>query len=461
MTKLKIQKSLLVLFFALASLAVNAQNPITIGVSSHFTNFSTDNYFPPENWQIGIAKLSLGVPLTDRLTFSPSFSFGNTKTPGSLEKNSFWDFDFLSLQYALTETKLQPFISAGAGVNKFNQTIYGTYNAGLGLNYWVTEKVALTAQTNYDATPSFVNYWHNSIGLTFKMRSGPKDSDKDGVPDDQDDCPKIKGTAATKGCPDADGDGVADKDDACPSEAGTAATQGCPDKDGDGVADAKDACPDQAGKVENGGCPDSDGDGILDKNDTCPNEKGTAQFNGCPDTDGDGIADKDDKCPSEKGTAANQGCPDSDGDGIVDGADKCPTQAGTAANNGCPEMKAEEVKQIETKLNMAAKLIQFETGSAKIKQVSYKEIDEIVSIMNQYSSTRFKIEGHTDNTGNAANNKTLSNSRANAVKEYIASKGIADSRLDAAGYGSDRPIATNATPAGRTQNRRVEIHLAQ
>jgi OmpA-OmpF porin, OOP family len=461
MKTVKIQRSLIALIIAMASLSASAQGPVTVGVSSHFTNFSTDNYFPPENWQIGIAKLSLGVPLNERLTFSPSFAFGNAKTPGSNEKNAFWDFDFLSLQYALTDTKLQPFISAGAGVNKFNQTIYGTYNAGLGLNYWVTEKVALTAQTNYDATPSFVNYWHNSIGLTFKMRSGPKDSDKDGVPDAQDACPKVKGTAATQGCPDADGDGIADKDDACPNEVGTVATKGCPDKDGDGIADSKDACPDQAGKAENGGCPDTDGDGILDKNDTCPNEKGTAQFNGCPDRDGDGIKDSEDECPTEIGTAANKGCPDRDGDGIVDKTDSCPDQAGVAARQGCPEIKAEEVKQIETKLNMAAKLIQFETGKAVIRQVSFKEIDEIVTIMNQYGQTRFSIEGHTDNTGNAANNKTLSNLRANAVKEYIVSKGINVSRLDAAGFGSDKPVATNATAAGRTQNRRVEIHLAQ
>jgi OmpA-OmpF porin, OOP family len=457
----KIQKSMLALLFVLGSLATMAQQRgVSVGVASHFINFTPDQYFPSEFWQIGIAKVSVGIPLSDRLSISPAFAFGNAKIPGGLDKSSYWDVD-ASLQYALTQTKLQPYISVGAGANHFGDKTYGTVNAGLGLNYWITNGFALTAHTSFDATPSFTNYWHNSIGLAFKFKSGPKDSDRDGILDDQDACPKVKGTAAAQGCPDADGDGIKDSDDLCPNEKGTTATQGCPDKDGDGVADSKDACPDKAGKVENGGCPDSDGDGILDKNDTCPNEKGTAQFNGCPDTDGDGIADKDDKCPSEKGTAANQGCPDSDGDGIVDSQDKCPTQAGTAAMQGCPEMKAEEVKQIETKLNMAAKLIQFETGKAVIRQVSYKEIDEIVSIMNQYNQTRFNIEGHTDNTGNAANNKTLSDQRANAVKEYITSKGIAASRLDAAGFGSDRPIATNATAAGRTQNRRVEIHLAK
>lgn len=463
----KIQKNLLALLLMAGSLSAVAQNrPYYIGISTHWVNLNQKDfdYFGSKNWQatFGPTKISVGIPLTDNISLMPTGSLGVVTVPGQGSNSTFWNLD-ANIVVSPWKKVFEPYIMAGVGTTRLGGSSYAGVNGGLGLNIWVAEGFAINAQTNYNYLFNYSDnaYLQNSIGIGFRLGGGPKDSDKDGVPDDQDDCPKVKGTAATKGCPDADGDGVADKDDTCPNEAGTAATQGCPDKDGDGIADAKDACPDQAGKVENGGCPDSDGDGILDKNDTCPNEKGTAQFNGCPDTDGDGIADKDDKCPSEKGTTANQGCPDSDGDGIVDSADKCPTQAGTAANNGCPEMKAEEVKQIETKLNMAAKLIQFETGSAKIKQVSYKEIDEIVSIMNQYSSTRFKIEGHTDNTGNAANNKTLSNSRANAVKEYIASKGIADSRLDAAGYGSDKPIATNATPAGRTQNRRVEIHLAQ
>jgi outer membrane protein OmpA-like peptidoglycan-associated protein len=321
--------------------------------------------------------------------------------------------------------------------------------------------LALTAQTNYDAVPSFKDYWHNSIGLTVKLKNGPKDSDKDGVPDMQDACPSVKGILAMQGCPDADGDGIADKDDVCPNEVGASATKGCPDTDGDGVANAQDSCPNNAGKLENGGCPDSDNDGVLDKEDACPQVAGVKSLAGCPDVDGDGVADANDQCPTVKGTTAN-GCPeDKDKDGVADVDDNCPTVAGAISNKGCPEIKEEEKKQLETKLNMAAKLIQFETGSATIKQVSYKEIDEIVSIMNQYPASRFNVEGHTDNTGNAANNTALSGKRAEAVKAYIAGKGISEVRLNATGFGSSRPLATNATTAGRTQNRRVEIHLAQ
>jgi OmpA-OmpF porin, OOP family len=454
------KRTLASIVFAFIALTGMAQGPVTVGVASHFTNFTTDKYFPAENWQIGVARISVGLPLSERLSYSPSFAFGFAKAPGASDKNSFWDFDFLSLQYTLTKTKLQPFLSAGAGVNNFDKTIYATYNAGLGLNYWITENFALTAQTNYDAVPGFENYWHNSIGLTFKLKSGPKDADKDGVPDMQDACPSVKGLLSMQGCPDTDGDGIADKDDACPNEAGTVATKGCPDADGDGVANAQDNCPNNAGKPENGGCPDSDNDGVLDKDDSCPQVAGVKSLAGCPDTDGDGVADANDQCPTVKGTI--NGCPaDRDKDGVPDADDNCPDVVGTIANKGCPEIKEEEKKQLETKLNMAAKLIQFETGSATIKQVSYKEIDEIVTIMNQYPASRFNVEGHTDNTGNATNNTVLSGKRAEAVKLYIAGKGISELRLNAAGFGSSRPIATNGTAAGRTQNRRVEIHLAQ
>ncbi|MFM7430662.1 MAG: hypothetical protein ACKO1F_12270, partial [Flammeovirgaceae bacterium] len=98
---IKVYRCISTLVFLVAVLATQAQGPITVGVSSHFTNFTTDSYFPPENWQIGIAKLSVGIPLTDRITLSPSFAFGNASTQGSNnEKNAYWDFDFLSLQFA-------------------------------------------------------------------------------------------------------------------------------------------------------------------------------------------------------------------------------------------------------------------------------------------------------------------------------------------------------------------------
>ncbi|MDZ7605555.1 MAG: thrombospondin type 3 repeat-containing protein [Cyclobacteriaceae bacterium] len=88
------------------------------------------------------------------------------------------------------------------------------------------------------------------------------------------------------GCPDTDGDGIPDKDDDCPTVAGLAKFKGCPDTDEDGVPDPKDKCPNtpKGCPVDADGCPlDSDGDGVIDCEDKCPNEAGSQENNGCPD----------------------------------------------------------------------------------------------------------------------------------------------------------------------------------
>jgi hypothetical protein len=84
------------------------------------------------------------------------------------------------------------------------------------------------------------------------------DSDNDGVPDDEDECPNIPGLVATKGCPDSDGDGIPDHLDDCPSIAGLSQFKGCPDSDLDGIPDNKDVCPYEAGSASNNGCPEKD-----------------------------------------------------------------------------------------------------------------------------------------------------------------------------------------------------------
>ena len=231
------------------------------------------------------------------------------------------------------------------------------------------------------------------------------------------------------------------------------------DQDGDGVLDKDDACPTVAGPVENNGCPwgDQDNDGILDKDDKCPTVAGPAANNGCPweDKDKDGVLDKDDKCPSVAGPKENAGCPwpDTDGGGVLDKDDKCPKVKGTVANNGCPEVTTEVIK----KLNDFSKSVLFDTSKATIKAESTAKLDEIVKVMNEYSNANFKLEGHTDSTGNAAKNLQLSKDRAAAVKDYLIAKGISADRLSSEGYGITKPIASNKTVEGRAQNRRVEI----
>ncbi len=178
------------------------------------------------------------------------------------------------------------------------------------------------------------------------------DADGDGIPDSQDFCWLVKGTADYHGCtadtfPDFDKDGVGDPVDSCVNEAGPADNSGCPvgttpDVDLDGVPDAQDACPREAGTLENKGCPpDADSDGIPDAQDACPTNAGSGNNLGCPDgvrprdSDGDGVPDLLDACPQQAGTNDLGGCPDRDSDGVPDSLDSCPDQAGQSDLFGC------------------------------------------------------------------------------------------------------------------------------
>ena len=292
-----------------------------------------------------------------------------------------------------------------------------------------------------------------------KQFSGCPDTDSDGVIDKDDICPDVKGLANFNGCPDSDGDSIIDQNDQCPFNAGSIKMAGCPDQDDDGIADKDDNCPTVAGTVENRGCPfiDSDGDGIKDEMDNCPGMKGPIDNNGCPwqDTDNDSIPDKDDDCPSIQGSVIFKGCPDTDGDGISDKYDLCPTLPGIAQNNGCPEIKKEE----QEVLNRAFSNLEFETGKSVIRKSSNSSLDELVTVMQKRPEFKLLLAGHTDNVGKPESNLALSKNRTLAVKNYLAKQGIDSNRIKTEWYGQTKPIATNATPEGRQQNRRVEMSI--
>ena len=112
------------------------------------------------------------------------------------------------------------------------------------------------------------------------------------------------------------------------------------------------------------------------------------------------------------------------------------------------------------KIALAAKGINFETGSDKILAESFDDLDNLVKILNEYKEAKVAIEGHTDNVGVPAENLTLSQKRSDAVKAYLVSAGISESRLTATGYGDTKPIADNKSKAGKAKNRRVDFKLA-
>jgi outer membrane protein OmpA-like peptidoglycan-associated protein len=286
---------------------------------------------------------------------------------------------------------------------------------------------------------------------------------------------------------DSDGDGILDKEDACPNVPGIRTndprTNGCPpappppptpDRDGDGIFDKDDACPDIPGvrsddPKKNGCPPDRDGDGIYDKDDACPDVAGVANAdptkNGCPpDRDGDGIPDAVDACPDVPGVKSDDpkknGCPsDRDGDGIYDKDDACPDAPGPAdpdpKKNGCPLARIEQgqIRIIEQ--------VKFKYNSSELERVSDTVLVAVATIMREHPEiTKVRVEGHTDNRGNPVYNKTLSEARAASVMRWLSGPGKIDKkRLEAKGWGLEKPIDTNDTDEGRANNRRVEFHI--
>ncbi len=103
--------------------------------------------------------------------------------------------------------------------------------------------------------------------------------------------------------------------------------------------------------------------------------------------------------------------------------------------------------------------VTFDFDSSDLTMSARDALNDVASILNQYTDTRVNISGHTDSTGNADYNQRLSERRAESVGNYLAQSGVSRNRLAMRGYGQTQPVASNATEQGRAQNRRVEITL--
>ena len=215
---------------------------------------------------------------------------------------------------------------------------------------------------------------------------------------------------------------------------------------------------------------DTDGDGIVDSRDQCitePEDKdGYLDDDGCPDTDNDadGIPDVNDKCPNDPedldGFQDDDGCPDpdNDGDGIADVDDYCPNTPGVRGGDhpGCPKKNALIV--VTEKEIRITQQIQFEFNKSVIRPgISFKILDEVVEVLKDNPKITLEVQGHTDNVGGDAYNMKLSQSRAESVRNYLVSKGIASPRLVPKGYGFHQPLVPNTTASNRELNRRVQF----
>ena len=258
------------------------------------------------------------------------------------------------------------------------------------------------------------------------------------------------------------------------------------DSDGDGIRDKQDADPlhpedfDDFEDFDGAPDPDNDQDGVLDVDDKAPNipedRDGFQDSDGVPDpdNDGDGIPDKDDKAPGTDATVAagintaedfdgfqdDDGIPDPDNDqdGILDKDDKCPdepeTVNGYQDEDGCPDTKPE----VDVGQSIVLEGVNFASGSAELETNSRRILDKVVENMAKYPDIEVEIRGYTDNTGSYQGNLNISKRRADSVRDYLVSQGIASYRIVTKGLGPENPIASNNTREGRAQNRRIEFY---
>ncbi len=329
------------------------------------------------------------------------------------------------------------FLAELFGQNGFSSDITSSpLEIDAAVRYRIMEGLHLTAGAGMGLVAAVSTPWFRlfagvawSGGKEPKPQEGPGDRDGDGIPDDEDKCPKKA----------EDEDGFED-DDGCPDR----------DNDGDGIKDEKDECP----------LEPEDKDGFQDK-DGCPDE----------DNDGDGIDDKDDACPKkpedEDGFEDDDGCPDKDNDqdGIPDGQDKCPEEKEVINDvdddDGCPDEGKALLEMAGSQIQVLEK-INFATDSDEIVgHKSFKVLKAVKKILEANPEMKIRIEGHTDNVGSTPYNLTLSKKRAEAVKKWLVDEGIDGSRIDTVGHGPKKPIADNDTKEGRAKNRRVEFHIVE
>jgi len=238
------------------------------------------------------------------------------------------------------------------------------------------------------------------------------------------------------------------------------------DSDMDGVYNRGDACPDTplGVVVDDVGCPmDSDMDGVFDGIDECPHTPygATVDEVGCPsDDDLDMVLNGLDQCADTPPGALVDvnGCPfDTDNDGYYDGIDRCPdTPAGAVVDErGCSEIQ----EGIQEGL-LVLHNVYFDFDMDTLRPESLPVLDEVGLALLQRPGVKFEIQGHTDAIASMEYNQELSERRAHTVLNYLLQNfpELDESLYSARGLGETKPIATNETPEGRQENRRVEFH---
>jgi outer membrane protein OmpA-like peptidoglycan-associated protein len=373
----------------------------------------------------------------------------------------------------------------------------GTFLGGVGFRAGLAPTVMVRGEglinRNSSDSESLSNFGIN-LGLSLMLGSKPiDDGDGDGILNNRDRCANTPSGAQVdaRGCPsDDDNDGVPNGVDRCAttSVGATVDAVGCTrDSDGDNIADGLDRCPDTPAGVlvDPRGCPrDSDGDSIPDGIDRCSETPSGATVDalGCPgDEDGDGVLDGLDRCPrspvgarvSPTGCAPGQNGQRQTPSGPPPSAAAPQPSAGRPAPTEQPPAQPAPRPAAPTRGDTAARArpgtlapgvvrgVEFAPGTARLTAGSYVALDSLVRILLASPTLRVEISAHTDNSAPAAENLHLTNLQAEAVRNYLVTKGVPFQQVVPRGYGATIPLTPDNSPRGRAANRRVEIRETQ
>ena len=227
------------------------------------------------------------------------------------------------------------------------------------------------------------------------------------------------------------------------------------DADHDGVKDNVDQCPDTprgVKVVKETGCPPVNQDSINAA-------KAAAEAAAAAKAREDSIAAAE-RARADSIAAAERARADS-----IAAAERAAAQAARDSAAMAAGLSAAQIQALRdslaklTSANAKVTLpgVNFATGTATLTQSSRFILDEVAATLNDNPTINVEVSGHTDNTGGRKLNERLSQQRADAVRNYLVSKGVSGDRMTAKGYAWDRPVASNATRAGRALNRRTEL----
>jgi outer membrane protein OmpA-like peptidoglycan-associated protein len=396
------------------------------------------------------------IPIEFRFVFSP-FAFESF--------NPYLYAGMGGLSYLVKELPPKPTVPRGTGGDSWT----GVVPAGIGVQVKLSDGVLFEVSAGYNyALGAYMGKNLNAItetkndaylsgvaGITLVAESPNADPDLDGLTNAEE-----KQLGTNKKVADTDGDGLNDGDEVRKYKTDPLKV----DSDNDGLKDGDEVRLEKTDPNK----ADTDGDGLTDGDELTKYKTDPLKA----DTDGDGLKDGEEVTKYKTDPLKA----DTDGDGLKDGEEvtkyktdplKADTDGGTVndmteiTRGSNPLDPADDVPKVVVPVvvgkSMVMEGVAFETGKALINPSSAGALEKAYQVLSENPEVTVEIQGYTDNAGKKAANMKLSQARAEAVRVWLITKGIAANRVDAKGYGPENPVAPNATKEGKAKNRRIEF----